>query len=88
METPVSPKVTVAVFAAAIITILVYGMDVIWHVDVPVLIQGAITAVIVGIAGWVKKDPIRAVGAAVIAVPPNTIVGTIPEVVELAASGK
>lgn len=85
METPVSPKVTFAVIAAAIVTILVYGIDTFWGVDVPVLIQGALTTIIVGSAGWWRKDRLREVGVAAIAASPDTVVGTIPEVRAAAA---
>lgn len=82
MESPISPKVTIAVFAAAIVTVLVYGVNTLWGVDIPVLIQGALTTLIVGAAGWWKKDPIRAAGVAAIAAPVDTPVGALRAVVE------
>lgn len=86
METPVSPKVTVAVLAAAIVTILVYAIDAIWHTEIPVLVQGAVTTGIIGVASWLKKDHLRTAGAAAVAASPDTVVGTIPEIAEVKAT--
>lgn len=85
METPISPKVTVAVLAAAVVTIVVFGADALWSVDVPVLVQGAITTAIVAFVGWFKKDKLRVAGQAAISAQPTTPVGTIPAVAEISA---
>lgn len=85
METPISPKVTIAALAAAIVTIIVFGIDSVWHVDVPVLVQGAFTLVVVAVSSWLKKDPIRTAGQAAISAQPNTPVGQIPAVAEVSA---
>ena len=54
----VSPKVTAATLAAAIVTLVVWiaGM---FGVDVPEVAQGAIITILVAIAGYVVTDPRR-----------------------------
>ena len=54
----VSPKVTAATLAAAIVTLVVWiaGM---FGVDIPEVAQGAIITILVAIAGYVATDPRR-----------------------------
>lgn len=80
LETPVSPKVTVAVVAAAVVTVLVYLVKVIWDVDLDVVVQGAITTIIVGIASWFQRDKLRDAGQAAVNADNDTPVGAIAEV--------
>jgi multisubunit Na+/H+ antiporter MnhE subunit len=56
----ISPKVTAATLAAAIVTIIVWlaGMA---GVDVPEIVQGAIITIIVALAGYLVRDPDRIV---------------------------
>lgn len=55
---PISPKVTASVAAAAVVTLLVWAAT-IWHVEVPVLVQGALITLISGAAGYLRRDPLR-----------------------------
>ena len=54
----VSPKVTAATLAAAIVTLVVWiaGM---FGVDIPEVAQGAIITILVALAGYVVTDPRR-----------------------------
>lgn len=54
----ISPKVTAAALAAAIVTIIVWGAS-LAGVEVPTVVQGAIITILVGFAGYVVKDPAR-----------------------------
>ena len=56
---PTSPKVTVPVLAGAVTTLLVYVLHTAVGVDVPPEVSAAITLVIMGAAGWLKRDPLR-----------------------------
>ena len=80
LETPVSPKVTVAVVAAAVVTVLVYLIKVIWGVELDVVVQGAITTILVGVASWFQRDKLRDAGQAAINADNDTPVGEIEEV--------
>ena len=59
METPMSPKVTVAIVAGAITTILVYLIQVLAHVEIPAEVSAAITTVLMAAAAYLKRDPRR-----------------------------
>lgn len=56
----VSPKVTAATIAAAVVSLVVWGAS-IAGVDVPVEAQGALTVLLVFVAGYLKVDPARTV---------------------------
>lgn len=55
----VSPKVIAATLAAAIVTILVWIANAA-GISVPVEVQGAVTTILVFVAGYLKLDPSRA----------------------------
>jgi len=55
----VSPKVTAAVLAAALVTLVVYAAT-FAGVEIPVVAQGALTTLLVAAAGYLKVDPARA----------------------------
>lgn len=59
MSHSLSPKVTIAALAAAIVTIIVWLLGDFAGIDVPDLVQGAITTIIVFAAGYIKHDPAR-----------------------------
>ena len=59
METPISPKVTVAVLAGAITTIIVYLVRLLAAVEIPAEVATAITTVLMGGAAYLKRDPRR-----------------------------
>jgi hypothetical protein len=54
----ISPKVTAAALAAAIVTIIVWGAS-LAGVEIPTVVQGAIITIIVAAAGYVVRDPAR-----------------------------
>jgi hypothetical protein len=54
----VSPKVSLSVLAAAIVTILVWIASMV-GVEVPEVVQGALITIIVGIVGYLAVDPRR-----------------------------
>ena len=54
----VSPKVTAAAVAAAIVTCLVWVASAA-GVDVPLEVQGAVTTILVFVAGYLVSDPRR-----------------------------
>lgn len=54
----VSPKVTAAAVAAAIVTCLVWVASAA-GVDVPLEVQGAVTTILVFVAGYLVTDPRR-----------------------------
>ena len=54
----ISPKVTAATIAAALVTIIVWVASAA-GVDVPLEVQGAVTTIIVAIAGYLVTDPRR-----------------------------
>ena len=55
----VSPKVTAAVLAAALVTLVVYAATFV-GVEIPVVAQGALTTLLVAAAGYLRVDPARA----------------------------
>ena len=59
METPISPKVTVALIAGAITTIIVYLVRLFSGTEIPAEVATAITTVIMGVAAYAKRDPLR-----------------------------
>lgn len=83
MDTPISPKVTVAVLAGAITTIVVWLVDLLFHVQIPPPVSAALTVVIMAVAAWAKRDPLRDAGKAAVVMKmehPSTPVGQIPAV--------
>jgi hypothetical protein len=54
----ISPKVTAAALAAALVTIIVWGAS-LAGVEIPTVVQGAIITIIVSAAGYVVRDPAR-----------------------------
>jgi hypothetical protein len=54
----ISPKVTAAALAAALVTIIVWGAS-LAGVEIPTVVQGAIITIIVAAAGYVVRDPAR-----------------------------
>lgn len=54
----ISPKVTAATLAAALVTLIVWGAS-LAGVTIPVEAQGAITTILVAIAGYLVTDPRR-----------------------------
>jgi len=54
----ISPKVTAATIAAALVTIIVWVASAA-GVNVPLEVQGAITTILVAIAGYLVTDPRR-----------------------------
>ena len=54
----ISPKVTAAALAAALVTIIVWGAS-IAGVEIPTVVQGAIITILVAAAGYVVRDPAR-----------------------------
>lgn len=59
MESPISPKVTLALLAGAVTTILVYLVRLVADVEVPAEVAAAITTVLMGAAAYIKRDPMR-----------------------------
>lgn len=64
METPLSPKVTSAALAGAVVVIVVWILDAALNIQMPVAVQSALTVVIVAGAAWVRRDPLRDAGQA------------------------
>jgi hypothetical protein len=54
----ISPKVTAAALAAALVTIIVWGAS-LAGVEIPTVVQGAIITILVAAAGYVVRDPAR-----------------------------
>ena len=54
----ISPKVTAAALAAAIVTVIVWGAS-LAGVEIPTVVQGAIITILVAAAGYVVRDPAR-----------------------------
>ena len=54
----ISPKVTAAVLAAALVTLVVYAATFV-GVEIPVVAQGALTTILVAAAGYLRVDPAR-----------------------------
>lgn len=54
----ISPKVTAATIAAALVTVLVWLASVA-GVEVPTEVQGAVTTILVAAAGYLMPDPAR-----------------------------
>lgn len=54
----VSPKVVAGTLAAALVTIIVWAASAA-GVTIPVEVQGAITTILVFVAGYLKFDPKR-----------------------------
>ena len=54
----ISPKVTAAAVAAALVTIIVWGAS-LAGLDIPEVVQGSLITIIVAIAGYVVTDPRR-----------------------------
>jgi hypothetical protein len=56
----ISPKVTAATLAAAIVTLVVWGAS-LAGVEIPEVAQGALITILVAIAGYLVRDPDRIV---------------------------
>ena len=56
----ISPKVTAATIAAALVTILVWIASLL-GIDVPAEAQGAVTVLLVAVIGYLVPDPARVV---------------------------
>jgi hypothetical protein len=56
----ISPKVTAATIAAALVTIIVWGAGYA-GVDIPEVVQGALITIIVAAVGYLVRDPDRIV---------------------------
>jgi Flp pilus assembly protein protease CpaA len=56
----ISPKVTAATLAAAIVTLVVWGAS-LTGVEIPEVAQGALITIIVALAGYLVRDPDRIV---------------------------
>ncbi len=56
----ISPKVTAATLAAAIVTLVVWGAS-LAGVEIPEVAQGALITIIVALAGYLVRDPDRMV---------------------------
>jgi hypothetical protein len=54
----ISPKVTAAALAAALVTIIVWGAS-LAGVEIPTVVQGAIITILVAAAGYFVRDPAR-----------------------------
>lgn len=54
----VSPKVAAATLAAALVTIIVWAAS-LAGVSVPLEVQGAVTTILVALAGYFTTDPRR-----------------------------
>ncbi len=54
----ISPKVTAAAVAAALVTIIVWGASVA-GVVIPEVVQGALITIVVAVAGYFVTDPSR-----------------------------
>lgn len=54
----VSPKVSLSVLAAAIVTVLVWLASYA-GIEIPEVVQGAIITIIVGVVGYLVTDPRR-----------------------------
>lgn len=59
----ISPKTTAAALAAALTTLVVYGLREYAGVDLGAAEQGALTTLIVFAAAYLKRDPARNVGS-------------------------
>jgi hypothetical protein len=80
METPLSPKVTTAALAGAVVVILVWILDAAMNIEMPAAVQGALTVIIVAGAAWFRRDPLRDAGQAAVEASPSTQVGDLPAV--------
>ena len=56
----ISPKVTAATIAAALVTLVVWGAG-LAGVEIPEVAQGALITIIVAVAGYLVRDPDRIV---------------------------
>lgn len=54
----ISPKVSLSVLAAAVVTILVWVAG-FAGIEVPEVVQGALITIIVGVVGYATPDPNR-----------------------------
>lgn len=59
MSSSISPKVSAATAAAALVGIGVWAASAFFSVDVPVEIQAALITIAVFAAGYLKTDPAR-----------------------------
>jgi hypothetical protein len=60
---PVSPKVYAASIGAALTTVVLYLVETLGHVDLPIPVEGAVLTILVGlatfVAGYLPEDPQR-----------------------------
>lgn len=61
MSKSISPKVTSSTVAAAIVSVLAWGLSALADVSLPAEVQGAIMVIIVFLAGYLTTDPAREV---------------------------
>lgn len=54
--TDISPKVTAATVAAAVTTIAVWAVEASTGIDIPSLVEGAVTTVLVFAGGYLIRD--------------------------------
>lgn len=81
MDTPISPKVAVSAAAGALVVIVVWVLELIWSLVMPVPVQGALVVILMAAAGYLQRDPLRDAGqeaATTAAIAPDTAVGLLP----------
>ena len=61
MSKSISPKVTSSTVAAALVSILTWGLSALADVTLPAEVQGAVLVIIVFLAGYLTTDPSREV---------------------------
>ncbi len=54
--TDISTKVAAATLGGAVATIGIWGIEAGFGIDLPQLVEGAITTLVVFAAGWIPKD--------------------------------
>lgn len=55
----ISPKVTSSALAAAVLSVVVWALQALADVTLPIEVQGALMVIAVFVAGYVVKDPRR-----------------------------
>jgi hypothetical protein len=62
-DNPISPKVASASIGAALTTLVLYLVETLGHVDLPLPVEGAVLTILVGLAtfaaGYLSEDPKR-----------------------------
>lgn len=59
MSNPISPKVTASTMAAAVATLIVWGLNSGAGIDVPTGVEGAFVVLLTFAVGYVVRDPQR-----------------------------